>query len=253
MLRRPSWWDAPKETLQPCWDIWASPPSSGAPAVSSGAPTGKLWGKLDRSDIVSPPLSPEHSPASLASRSPHEPNIAPTPGPLYIVKFKGERSDVFTSEETLYVGDFVLVDADRGRDLGCVTAADVSRSDASALKQQQHQLRQQVLAQCTANCTKEPLGVVIPKNILRKAAASEIRQMVPKQRDEDIAIAYCNQKVQEHQLDMSIVDAEYQWDHRKLTFFYRAGHRVDFRELVRELFRTYKTRIWMCAVPDAEV
>ncbi|KAL9557758.1 hypothetical protein MBANPS3_001228 [Mucor bainieri] len=37
-------------------------------------------------------------------------------------------------------------------------------------------------------------------------------------------------------------------DRRKLTFYFVAEKRVDFRELVRELFKLYKTRIWMCAV-----
>lgn len=252
MLRRPSWWDAPKETLQPCWDIWASKPSKPASGFPATAVGGSLWHPVDRAEMLSPPLSPEHSSSSPSPRLSTESNIAPTPGPLYIVKFKGGRSDVFTSEEPLDFGDFVLVDADRGRDLGRIVATDVSRIEAAALKQQQHEMRQQVLAQCSANCNKEPMGVIIPKNVLRKASVAEVRQMAPKLRDEEAAVAYCNQKVREHQLDMSIVDAEYQWDHRKLTFFYRAGHRVDFRELVRELFRTYKTRIWMCAVPDME-
>lgn len=34
-------------------------------------------------------------------------------------------------------------------------------------------------------------------------------------------------------------------DRRKLTFYFTAERRVDFRELVRELFKVYKTRIWM--------
>jgi cell fate regulator YaaT (PSP1 superfamily) len=37
-------------------------------------------------------------------------------------------------------------------------------------------------------------------------------------------------------------------DRRKLTFYFEAEYRIDFRELVRELFKTYKTRIWMCVV-----
>lgn len=36
-------------------------------------------------------------------------------------------------------------------------------------------------------------------------------------------------------------------DRRKLTFYFKANERIDFRELVRELFKIYKTRIWMCA------
>ncbi len=37
-------------------------------------------------------------------------------------------------------------------------------------------------------------------------------------------------------------------DRNKLTFYFAAERRIDFRELVRDLFRIYKTRIWMCAV-----
>jgi cell fate regulator YaaT (PSP1 superfamily) len=44
---------------------------------------------------------------------------------------------------------------------------------------------------------------------------------------------------------MKIIDAEYQYDRHKLTFYFEAEGRVDFRELVRELFGVYKTRIWM--------
>jgi len=31
-----------------------------------------------------------------------------------------------------------------------------------------------------------------------------------------------------------------------------ADRRIDFRELVRELFKVYKTRIWMCAVEEQD-
>lgn len=37
-------------------------------------------------------------------------------------------------------------------------------------------------------------------------------------------------------------------DRRKLTFYFVAEKRIDFRELVRELFRLYKTRIWMASL-----
>ena len=44
---------------------------------------------------------------------------------------------------------------------------------------------------------------------------------------------------------MTVVDAEYQFDRNKLIFFFQADGRIDFRELVRDLFSMYKTRIWM--------
>ncbi|KAK6887246.1 hypothetical protein K6H09_005479, partial [Candida tropicalis] len=47
---------------------------------------------------------------------------------------------------------------------------------------------------------------------------------------------------------MKLIDAEYQFDRKKLIFYYSTSRRIDFRDLVRELFRIYKTRIWMCAV-----
>lgn len=40
----------------------------------------------------------------------------------------------------------------------------------------------------------------------------------------------------------------YHRDRKKLTFYFVAESRIDFRELVKDLFKIYKTRIWMCAV-----
>jgi hypothetical protein len=44
---------------------------------------------------------------------------------------------------------------------------------------------------------------------------------------------------------MGVLDAEYQYDRHKLTFYFEADRRIDFREMVSELFSQYKTRIWM--------
>jgi hypothetical protein len=46
-------------------------------------------------------------------------------------------------------------------------------------------------------------------------------------------------------LPMKVVDAEYQFDRRKLTVYYSSDCRIDFRELVRDLFSAFRTRIWM--------
>ncbi|OMJ10985.1 hypothetical protein AYI70_g9983 [Smittium culicis] len=86
------------------------------------------------------------------------------------------------------------------------------------------------------------------KRIFRLADSTDIDVMVTKSQDEQKALLVCQAKVRSLKLPMEVVDAEYQWDRRKLIFFFSADHRIDFRELVRELFKTYKTRIWMCAV-----
>jgi cell fate regulator YaaT (PSP1 superfamily) len=44
---------------------------------------------------------------------------------------------------------------------------------------------------------------------------------------------------------MFILDAEYQFDRKKLTFYFVAHGRVDFREFTTELYQFYKTRIWL--------
>lgn len=78
--------------------------------------------------------------------------------------------------------------------------------------------------------------------------------MAAKAADEAKALELCKTKVKQRKLPMEVIDAEYQWyvssrgklallltfcsrDRRKLTFYFVAEKRIDFRELVRELFR----------------
>jgi len=80
------------------------------------------------------------------------------------------------------------------------------------------------------------------------------RHLVTKIQDEMKALQLCQSKVRQKKLPMEVIDAEYQWcaaidgiwlclsltvyrDRRKLTFYFVAEKRIDFRELVRELFR----------------
>jgi hypothetical protein len=46
-------------------------------------------------------------------------------------------------------------------------------------------------------------------------------------------------------LPMEVMDVEYQFDRNKITVYYDSHLRIDFRELVRDLFSSYKARIWM--------
>jgi len=66
-----------------------------------------------------------------------------------------------------------------------------------------------------------------------------------KKEEEEELLKICRGKTSQRGLPMNVVDAEYQFDRHKLTFFFEAEGRIDFRELVRELFSIYKTRIWM--------
>ncbi|SSD58943.1 uncharacterized protein SCODWIG_00704 [Saccharomycodes ludwigii] len=55
---------------------------------------------------------------------------------------------------------------------------------------------------------------------------------------------------EEKNLNIKILNAEFQFDRKKLTFYYICEERNDFRELIKELFKFYKTRIWLCALPN---
>ncbi len=50
---------------------------------------------------------------------------------------------------------------------------------------------------------------------------------------------------QTYAMSVMIMEAEYQFDRNKLTIYYDSTVRIDFRELVRDLFSAYKTRIWL--------
>lgn len=51
-------------------------------------------------------------------------------------------------------------------------------------------------------------------------------------------------------LNIKILNSEFQFDRKKLIFYYICKERNDFRELIKELFKFYKTRIWLCAIPN---
>ena len=55
----------------------------------------------------------------------------------------------------------------------------------------------------------------------------------------------CLEQIELHQLVMKLVDVEYTFDNSKLLFYYTADGRVDFRELVKHLASTFRTRIEM--------
>ena len=59
-----------------------------------------------------------------------------------------------------------------------------------------------------------------------------------------------NANSSQNPLDIKILNSEYQFDKKKLTFYYLCEKRNDFRDLIKELFKFYKTRIWLCAIPN---
>jgi len=170
----------------------------------------------------------------------------PTSTPLFIVEFKAGRSDLFYAGDSVGAvikkGDLVIAEADRGKDLGKVVNDNITPVQVQQLQLQQAELMPELL-----RSNKE----LHPKQIYRLAQPGEVAMLLTKSQDEVKVLQVCQAKVRQKKLPMEVVDAEYQWDRRKLTFYFVADRRIDFRELVRDLFKLYKTRIWMCAVNPA--
>lgn len=136
-----------------------------------------------------------------------------------MVQFKRRKSLYrFSPSLEIGVGSYVVTEADRGHDIGKVSRIYQEFNGREADEAQR---------------------------IIRKASDEEIGE-IPKLRSlEDEAVQICQKMATSMGLDMQISEAEYQFDRRKLTVTYSAKEYVDFRNLVKNLFKKFETRIWM--------
>ena len=119
--------------------------------------------------------------------------------------FKGERKEIYHNPQQFpfIVGDYAIAQAEKGEDLGVVnqigSLLERKKSDA-------------------------PI-----RNILRKPGSVDLDRYRENRRREFEAYQLCRRKIGEHNLDMKLVDVEYQFDGQKITFYFTAEKRVDFR------------------------
>lgn len=86
--------------------------------------------------------------------------------------------------------------------------------------------------------------VIQPLKPVIRIATAEDEKIEARNRDkEKDAFKICLEKIQKHQLEMKLVDAEYTFDNNKLLFYFTADGRIDFRELVKDLAAVFRTRI----------
>jgi cell fate regulator YaaT (PSP1 superfamily) len=83
----------------------------------------------------------------------------------------------------------------------------------------------------------------VTQEVLRKASDADMTTFEENKRKEMEARKVCEEKIAARGLKMKLVDVEYLLDGSKITFFFTADERVDFRELVKDLAAIYKTRI----------
>jgi len=135
------------------------------------------------------------------------------------ILFKGERKDVFLNPSLipLVIGEQVVVQVERGEDMGKV----LQMGELAQGKGRSRYLRQ----------------------IIRKATDEDIAKLRDNEKLEQDAFRICQERIAARELRMRLVDIECQFDRNRITFYFTAEKRVDFRELVKDLAATFKTRI----------
>ena len=146
------------------------------------------------------------------------------------VCFKGNRREFFTWDEEppIGVGDAVLVAVERGQDLGHVTAIGELAAQKCGVG----------CDGCEVGAQRGPRGAVVRPATREEAFLSAQLRVT----EQDVRRKVI-ERVRGHALDMKISDAEWQWDRKKLTVYFTADKRVDFRDLVRDLASLFRTRI----------
>jgi cell fate regulator YaaT (PSP1 superfamily) len=138
------------------------------------------------------------------------------------IEFKGGRKALFSNPRNIpfQIGDYAIVDVDRGQDVGRVVreGQDVSKK-------------------------LQDTGIQGP--ILRRATRNDLATLKELREKEQEAHRVCQQCIAKQGLPMKLVDVEWQFDGNKVRFYFTSDRRVDFRKLVRDLAGIFKSRIEM--------
>ncbi|ANB58862.1 hypothetical protein GFC29_2786 [Anoxybacillus sp. B7M1] len=120
-------------------------------------------------------------------------------------------------ELTIPTGEFVIVETVRGIEFGKVVIG---------------------------NKQVDENDIVLPlKKVIRIADSKDKMVVEENKKAAQEAYQICLKKVEEHGLEMKLVDVEYTFDRNKVIFYFTADGRVDFRELVKDLAAIFRTRI----------
>jgi len=138
---------------------------------------------------------------------------------VFMVEFIGTRKELYRNPYELKIkpGDWVILQVERGEDVGqVITAVPAARVNPANIK---------------------------PLPILRLATSDELHVHGQNRQKEMDARVECLKLIAKRGLKMKLVDVEWQYDGNKVTFYFTAEKRVDFRELVKDLAAIYRTRI----------
>lgn len=149
------------------------------------------------------------------------------------ISFKGNRKAIFRNDSCLLLKpySFAVVEIDSGLDIGKICACGESAN---------------VRLRCHYKNEK-------PKYSIIRLATEEDLEKLKIKRDEEIDVVYRTRElVETYKLDMKVIEAEWQYDKQRLTIYFTAPQRIDFRELVKELARLFKTRIELRQISTRE-
>lgn len=135
------------------------------------------------------------------------------------MQFKGHRKSYYHNRRMIPLtrGQYCVVEADRGRDMGRVTYIGPGKQEWWITASNQ--------------------------GILAAADNQDLERLHNNRGDEWEFWDICQEKIKNRRLQMNLVSVERQFDHKKITFYFTADKRVDFRELVRDLAAVFRTRI----------
>jgi cell fate regulator YaaT (PSP1 superfamily) len=179
---------------------------------------------------------------------------------LVEIRFKGSRKAFYRwhEPEPLKADEPVIVETDRGFDLGYVSATGAAASTkctrcamralaATGPNEGGERLegtltavpdRPQDAPSDHAGSAAEP-----ERRVVRRATPADTGVAEELRRSEDDARRKVRERVRTHRLEMKVSDTEWQWDRNRLTVYFTAERRVDFRNLVRDLASLFRTRI----------
>jgi hypothetical protein len=180
---------------------------------------------LSSTQLVAPVTISAPSPITIATSAPVvlAPSAVAAPSARFaVIKFKQETA-TFVAPFRIAVGDIVVVEGDRGENIGVVRELAPSKP-----------------------CFE------VTQKVLRKASEKDLATLRAQREREQATHKLVQSLASSLGLHATIEDVEYQFDLNKLTIFVRRsakGGFVDFRKLQRSLFREFRCRIW-CAYMD---
>ena len=147
---------------------------------------------------------------------------------LVEIQFKMNRKEYFENKDNLSIseGDFVAVEGNSGHDIGKITLIG---------EIVYYQIKRKKI-----NIKTNPL-----KKIYRLAKDTDLSKYESAIDLEQSTLKKAKEIINNHKLEMKLIDVEFQGDKSKAIFYYTAEKRVDFRELIKEYSKTFGIRVEM--------